>query len=57
MSTEAFMFWLMKPLAEIAVGLAIFAVAALGYVLWQLPLYLRQRREARKKRAMVKGRG
>lgn len=41
---DAFIFWIMKPLAEIAFVLAIMAVALLIYVVDSIPRYLKQRR-------------
>lgn len=39
-----FMFWLMKPLAELAIGLIVVAVIVVVYTLFSLPEWLRQRR-------------
>jgi hypothetical protein len=41
---DTFMFWLWKPVAEIALFLAVTLVAFVVYALWQLPAYLKSRR-------------
>ena len=46
---DALVFWLMKPLAEIAIALGLAAAAMLVYGLACLPGYLKQRRCAHEK--------
>ena len=41
---EAFWFWIMKPVAELAIGLAALIVAAAGYGLICLPGWWKQRK-------------
>ena len=40
---DALVFWLMKPLAEVAIALAVLAVVSLVYGLACLPRYFNQR--------------
>jgi hypothetical protein len=41
---EAFIFWLMKPLAEIAIGLVVLVGAVLIYLLASIPGSIKQHR-------------
>lgn len=41
---EAFIFWIMKPLAEIAMVLAVLVIALLIYIVASIPVWLKQRR-------------
>ena len=41
---EAFIFWIMKPLAEVALGVAFLAVALLIYLVACIPGHLKRRR-------------
>ena len=41
---EAFMFWVMKPIAEMVIGLGVVAAMLVVYALFSLPQWLQQRR-------------